>query len=162
MLKEVSLAFLLVASPIVGSKPVEAIEGSYKIESLDTTEIACKTGEDCLLEATLVATNRTGVPLYRTGIYTGIHSPMAAKMFNLEFVGFDGRWTWGQSFTDEVVPPGGQIVTRARLDNPLTSSEGRFVYRIYVDGRVCNNEVSPPDCYYTGAGSVELVINKIR
>ena len=131
--------------------------GAYSLRLTNyQTEITCKLGDpNCYYQTTLIATNRTGKPLYNTTMYQSSPNNI------MSFIGFDGNWTSQKSTTTKIVQPWEEAVnTLVKVVPPKILGKTNSTF--YIDGQTCNINVSPPDCYFYGASSLTVTINVVE
>ncbi len=123
---------------------------SYRINSpSDVYNLDCTLGDiNCKYYAPVIFTNDTTQTLYDTTLWT--HSPY------LQIQGFDGSWTSRTTSPYSYNPRNGpNILVKVIPPNQI----GTFYSSMYIDGKVCNFNVSPADCVYYGGKEFRVVIN---
>lgn len=144
-------------APAFTPTPTITRQGAYRIDlSNPHVTLVCQKGDpNCYFNSSFRPVNIAGQALYNTTIYAGSSPQNLVK-----YIGFDSNWTSGQSKTTKIVPPGeAAISSLVKMIPPAVA--GEYSGTLYVDGQTCNNNVNPPDCYYYGAGQVNIKIKVV-
>lgn len=144
------IGFLLVFGLfLLCSVSVEA--ASFRITNQpDAVDLICTVGQlDCQWSGVLIYANDTIYPprpLFNSTFYTSDPTHV------MQYTGFDGVMTSGQSTTSIVYQPGEGPNIFVRVVAP--TNQIRVMYpTLYIDGRVCNQTNPPQDCtFYGGKG----------
>ncbi len=148
-MKTASKAFIFSLFIAIGLVfPKAAFAGSFSL-SADQTSKTC-TDQSCELEANIVATNTTGKTLYEVTFKSD------DPLHMLRFQGFDGSWTTDRSKKDGTVEPGSSVGTKAIIKP--TGQFNKYTPTLYIDGKTCNLNTTPPDCYYYGGSGITFTI----
>ncbi len=137
-------------------KPVKA--GAYKIVSPSSNilSITCTNKNNCSYYGVVGFQNITGQNLYDTTLWA--NSPYNG----LEYVGFDGQWTSGQSTTNRTIEPGMTISVEFKVDFPQNYPGNTYFAYLNIDGKTCNFSTTPPDCYFYGGTSLTIKLEVVQ
>lgn len=147
------LALILWFGVVVRS--VEA--GAYNIVNLPSSilSISCSNKDSCTYSGTVVFQNVTGKDLYNTTLWTN------APYNGLEYIGFDGSWTYGQSSTDRIIKPGERILVQFKVKFPKEYPDNTYFAYLYIDGKTCKLDTTPPDCYFYGGTGLTVKLEVV-
>lgn len=136
--------------PTPTTKPLGSPKEAYYTTPA-SGEIVCLTSQSiCKYSQIITLYNNTGQTLYETTLYTQGSNP------KIQFQGFDGNWTNNNSVSSEAHVSGKSIqipitMTLNQQDILNFSRNGKYTDTLFLVGKTCNQDVTPPDCYvYTG------------
>jgi hypothetical protein len=133
--------------------PTSTHAAAYRIETPgDTVDHYCTLDNtsDCTYQSLVVFANNTSQSLYDTTLYK--------SGSGIEFTGFNGNWTSGQSTTSQVIAPDQAVSTQVRF-TPTQLTVGTHYATLYIDGKTCNQNTNPPDCYFYGGKSLNIRVH---
>jgi|GEM_PF-3859318 len=112
--------------------------------------ITCAKGDlNCRLFSPVIFKNVSGRTIYEARVWTDNSV--------LEFTNNSGNYVKSLSVFSQTYEPGYGPNLGVRVIPPNTWGVGVHSEKLYIDGKVCNNAVNPPDCLYNGAD--EFVVN---
>lgn len=157
MRKIFSLIGYLLIIVIVLVIPNQVLAGSFGSIPASASFSCQRNASVCTFGGTIIFTNSTGQDLYRTGIWAA--SPFNGIEYSVDY----GAWTKDRVYLDRVVQPGGTVYviyrgTISNADMEKITTTTSYYGTVYIDGRTCNMNVNPPDCYYYGGTGHDISI----
>ncbi|MFZ2152852.1 MAG: dockerin type I repeat-containing protein [Microgenomates group bacterium] len=133
-----------------------ALAVSYVVDNYNVPPvIECTKGEvNCGFRSAVIFKNAAGRTLYDTKMWT---SGGLLEYTNESGVYVKRMTTFKQQFE---VGEGPNVGVRVIV--PKTRNVGNYVEKLYIDGKACNNAVSPPDCYYVGGAAFTVTIKVVE
>ncbi len=133
-----------------GSKPSKVFAAAYNVYSPSPfVEVTCLVDDsNCKYSGSVSFENVSGQMLFETTYWT--------TGSNIQYLSTSQGYTSGQTVIDwpTVVEPDHTISTLVTMSNP--GIVGDFTGRLYIDGKVCNRNVTPWDCVFYGGNYFEI------
>ncbi|MFH1561474.1 MAG: hypothetical protein ABID04_02750 [Patescibacteria group bacterium] len=137
-------------------KPASALAASYRIASPgDSVSVSCESRSNCQYTGVVLFNNDSGQDLYDTTLYTS-----SSQYSGIEFVGFDGNWTSDQSQASYTIAPdsGPSVLMKMVFPSSLPADITQWIGTLYIDGKTCNLNTSPPNCYFYGGKGFQVTM----
>ncbi len=128
---------------------------SYRISNPgDSVTVTCRANDPnyCGYSGIVVFINDSSQMLFEN--VTWVDDPVNIMTYS----GPNGWTNTRQNVTQSVIEPGGGLSIGVDVKNP--KKVGNYYVRLYIDGKTCNRNVTPWDCYYYGgkAFTVNMIV----
>lgn len=123
--------------------PVPFSNGPYQLKlSNNQTDMTCRRNDsNCKYSTTLTAINKLDQVIYGPAVHK---SDLEGLIIGYNYSDNKSPYNSGETVLNGLL----------QLNNP--STPGRYDAVLYIDGRTCNNQVTPPDCIAYGASSIKF------